>query len=94
MIPLEKQIKNLKTRINSLEKLESNVFFGDLNNVKEKVVYAGTGALNKPNKSNGFCITLIFNENYKKQIFYIVSTDNTSYERTLIDGIWGNWIQK
>lgn len=73
---------------------KSAVFNGNLNDINQNsVVFANTPALNKPGE-NGYCITLILDASFKKQIYYEQNKKNGSFERECYDGVWGNWISK
>lgn len=68
------------------------VYQGNLNNINENgIVYAGSDALNKPSNTNGYCVTLTFQENYKKQIYYVQNESNKTFERVCYEGVWCDW---
>lgn len=81
------------------EKLDKGIktYLGDLNDIDTKgieIVYTGTETTNKPEVTNGYCITLATSVTYKKQIYYNQTDTNISFERTCNNGIWTEWVSK
>lgn len=93
--------RNEEERLQRLEKeadkTKVETYFGNLDNINTTgVLYVGNNAINKPAAQNGYCVTLILNQDFKKQIYYTQYfgriEGNAEFERVCNDGVWGAWV--
>lgn len=92
---LTPELKKIEKEAEKLDK-EIGLYFGDLNEIVAEdfsIVYCGATATNRPINANGYCVTFAYSPNRanKKQIYYVQSDINLSYERTCNAGIWSKW---
>lgn len=96
----QNEVEDMQKMKREAEKAE--VYINDLNDISSNgIIYAGTDAQNKPlqalvakNRNNGYCITLVYTDTYKKQIYHFQDNSSRSFVRTCNNDIWTQWAEQ